>query len=425
MKFRRLLLAGIMFYLFFCFKGVSAEATQTITIESYRTQAQSVDADGKSETVLFSKTDIELYYYDLDGNKCLSKTIQTDDAGYIKNVSLEVPDSIHRNQLFFRYLLKNDRYGYLVNSSGSQYGAITSIFIPGKKVVNTDTTREFPNAEVITSAAKTWELYVSSLDEIFASVEYAEANTSFKMRDDFEFKPLFVQYQKDEKLGNSFNIAQKDIGLVSKGTPYISINDADVSTRLINLIHEWSHWAMYSALGKFDTGGGYYSGYYTDTDPRVSWKEGGALAQSNIVSTRYWDWAYKSYQFGRKRFDTSPQDNNVIGRSTLSTVNGVLVDIFDKDYTYKGLEGVNEEEFYDLASDHSKLTTAFNTDRAIKDGRLANGLLMIAMVNSEARLLSEYIQYLKSSGMVKNIEQFDAMLSMNGIDTNGNYTLEK
>ena len=110
MKFRRLLLAGIMFYLFFCFKGVSAEATQTITIESYRTQAQSVDADGKSETVLFSKTDIELYYYDLDGNKCLSKTIQTDDAGYIKNVSLEVPDSIHRNQLFFRYLLKNDRY---------------------------------------------------------------------------------------------------------------------------------------------------------------------------------------------------------------------------------------------------------------------------------------------------------------------------
>lgn len=58
---------------------------------------------------------------------------------------------------------------------------------------------------------------------------------------------------------------------------------------------------------------------------------------------------YSSYQFGRKQFDTSPQDHNVIGKSTLSTVNGVIIDIFDKDYTYKGLEGVNEEEFYDLA----------------------------------------------------------------------------
>lgn len=148
---------------------------------------------------------------------------------------------------------------------------------------------------------------------------------------------------------------------------------------------------MYSALNGFNTGDGHYDGHYTFCDPRVSWKEGWAIAQSNLVSTGYWDWQFKSYQFGRKVFDTSPQDHNVVGKSTLSTVNGVLIDIFDKDYTYKGLEGVNEEEFYDLASDHSNLTTSFNTKRAIKDGRLANGLMTIAMINSKATTLEEYM----------------------------------
>ena len=424
MRVRRLILLVLIFCFFFCFKEVSADETQTITIESYRTQAQSVDTDGKVETVPFSKTDLEIYYYDLDGQKCPLKTLQTDESGYIKNVSLDVPNSIRRNQLYFRYVLKNNRYGSLINKSGTQYRVITSAFIPVNKVLNVDTTREFTDAAILTSAAKTWELFVATVDEVQKSVDYAEENTSFKMRDDFEFKPIFVQYEKHQQLSNSFNIAQSDIGLVTKGTPYISINDADISSRLINLAPEWSHWVMYSALNGFNTGGGKYSGYYTYADPRVSWKEGWALAQSNLLSTAYWNWQYSGYQFGRKQFDTSPQEHNVIGKSTLSTVNGVIIDIFDKDYTYKGLEGVNEEEFYDLASDHSKLTSAFNTERAINDGRLANGLLTIAMVNSRATLLSDYIQYLKTSGMVKNVNEFEAMLRLNGLDTNGCFTLD-
>lgn len=414
------LLVGLLALSFY--SNDSVEATQNIMIESYRTQAQSVSTDGKTETVPFSKADIEIYYYDLDGKKCVLKTIQTDAHGYIKNIPLELPDSIHRNQLFFRYLLKNEKYGYLVNKSGIQYGAITSAFIPGSKRLNVDTTREFPNAVKISSAAKTWELFVSSVDEVQSSIDYTQKVSNYKLRNDFEFKPIFIQCEKDERLNNSFNIAKNDIGSIPKGAPYLSINDADDGTRLINLIHEWSHWVMYSALGGFNTGGGNYDGRYTVCDPRVSWKEGWAIAQSNLITTAYWKWPYSSYQFGRKTFDTSPQDHNVIGKSTLSTVNGVLIDIFDKDYTYKGLEGVNEEEFYDLASDHSKLTSSFDTDRAIKDGRLANGLMTIAMINSKATTLSEYIQYLKSSGMIKSSEQFDAMLEINGIDKDGNYT---
>lgn len=261
------------------------------------------------------------------------------------------------------------------------------------------------------------------MDEVQASVKYAEENSSFKMRNDFEFKPIFVQYEKGEDLSNSFNIAKKDTGIIRTGSSYITINEADVGTRLINLVHEWSHWVMYSALGGFNTGNGKYDGHYTICDPRVSWKEGWSVAQSNLISTSCGNWPYSSYQFGRKVYDTSPQDHNVTGKPTISTVNGVLIDIFDKDYTYKGLEGVNEEEFYDLASDHSKLTTTFNNDRAIKDGRLANGLMTIAMVNSKATTLSEYIQFLKSSGMVKNVKEFHDMLSLNGIDRDGNYAL--
>lgn len=427
MKKILLILVGLMFISIPNEGRVEAatESTQTITIESFRTQAQSVDTNGKTETVPFSKSTIEIYYYDINGKKCSLKTTETDDLGYVRNISLELPETIHRNQLFFRYLLKNEKYGYLINTNGAQYGAITSAFIPVNKVLSIDTTREFPNAATMSSAAKTWELFISSVDEVQASVNYAEENSPFKMRDDFEIKPLFVQYEKDQELKNSFNIAHNNIGLISKGTSYISINDADVGTRLINLIHEWSHWIMYSALNGVNTGDGKYSGHYTYTDPRVSWKEGWALAQSNILSTALGGWTYSSYQFGRKQFDTSPQDHNVIGKSTLSTVNGVIIDIFDKDYTYKGLEGVNEEEFYDLTSDHSKLTSAFDTERAIKEGRLANGLMTIAMVNSKATTLTEYIQYLKSSGMIKSIDHFHSMLNLNGIDDLGRFTLDK
>jgi len=192
---------------------------------------------------------------------------------------------------------------------------------------------------------------------------------------------------------------------------------------LINLSHEWSHWIMYSALNGFNTGGGHYNDRYSVCDPRVSWKEGWALTQSNLIATALGNWPYNSYQFGRLQFDTSPQSNNVTGKSTLSTVNGVLIDIFDKDYTYNGLEGVNEEEFFDLASEHSLLEGNFNKDRAMKDSKLANGLLIIAMVNSKATTLSEYIQYLRNNGYIINDAQFDDMLSLNGIDSMGNFTM--
>lgn len=422
MKIRKLILLVVLCFFFFCFKGVSAEANQMVTIESYRTQALSVGVDGTVEIAPFKKSEIELYYYDLNGQKCLLQTMQTDELGYIKNVVLDLPDTISRNQLFFRYVLKNENYGFLVDTKGAQYRAITSTFIPTNRIVNIDTTREFPNAENISHAVKTWELYVSSIDAVLASVAYAEEVTSYNLKKDFSFEPIAVQYENGSNLSNSFNIAKDNIGLIGTGTPYISITNADVEGRLINLVHEWSHWIMYCSLNGFNTGGGYYNGHYTICDPRVSWKEGWAITQANLITTGYWNWPYKSYQFGRKLYDTSPQTHNVVGKSTISTVNGVIIDIFDKDYTYKGLEGVNEEEFFDLASDHSSLTTPFDTERAIKDGQLAIGLMNIAMINSEATTLSEYIHYLKSSGMIKNLEQFDAMLAINGIDSEGNFT---
>lgn len=79
----------------------ATEPTQNVTIESFRTQAQSVDTDGKTEKGPFSKAMIEIYYYNLNEEKCPLKTMETDVAGYIRNVSLELPSSIHRNQLFF------------------------------------------------------------------------------------------------------------------------------------------------------------------------------------------------------------------------------------------------------------------------------------------------------------------------------------
>lgn len=417
---KKLLLPIVMLLTIILYKGPSVEATsesiQNVTIERFRTQAKSID-----ETVSFSKATVEIYYYDSNDEKRVLETMETDESGYIKNVSLELPTSPKRNQLFFRYVLKNDRYGCLVDKQGMYYRAITSCIIPESKVITIDTDREFPNASKVSSAVKTWNMFPSIVDEVQTSIHYAEEVTSFRIRNDFEFEPIPIQYEKGEKLDNSFNIAQANVGVLSKGMPYISINDEDIGSRVTNLAHEWSHWVMYRSLNGFDTGGGNYSGHYTVNNSRISWKEGWAVAQANLISTVLGDWPYGAYQFGRKVFDTSPQEHQVTGKSTISTVNGVLIDIFDKDYTYNGLEGVNEEEFYDLASDYSKSIHPFNPEQAFKDGRLANGLMVIAMVNSKATTLSEYIHYLKSSEMIKNTKEFENMLALNGISSDGNY----
>lgn len=139
----------VVLFLSFFLGVIEAEAMQNVTIESYRTQAVSVDENGNEEKAILKKATLEIYYYDLNGNKCILELVRTDDSGYIKNLLLSLPDEIHRNQLFFRYLLKNEEYGYLVDANGIQYGAITSIFIPENKTLDVDTTREFPNAKKI------------------------------------------------------------------------------------------------------------------------------------------------------------------------------------------------------------------------------------------------------------------------------------
>ena len=78
------------------------------------------------------------------------------------------------------------------------------------------------------------------------------------------------------------------------------------------------------------------------------------------------------------------------------------------------------EDQYDIARDWMPNVATKGEEYRKK---LSNGLLHIAMAKSKATTLAELVQYMKANGMIKNTTQFDAILSLNGIDTNGRFTL--
>ena len=51
--------------------------------------------------------------------------------------------------------------------------------------------------------------------------------------------------------------------------------------------------------------------------------------------------------------------------------------------------------------------------------------MFIAMVNSKATTLEEYVTYMKENGFVKDKIRFDIDLILNGVDQRGRFTLDQ
>lgn len=398
-------------------------------------------SDKKEDAIPIKNASVRVIYYDADGKRhILREDVKSDDNGEIKNVSVTIPEGISR--VYFQYGLTNTDTGSLVNSKGGLYYPIVSTLIPENRQIDHTETRFIMNGGVELTkesnyqAIKVWNLYQSMVKEMKENVDTTlNAFPELKEKFNFNFEPIPVLYEHNYVLGNGafFKSKSDGIGVIKKGTPFIHIPHSDTlnsKTRAeqeenfnVNLAHEWAHWTMYQALGSLD-GGGYssHSGY--NTNIKTSYKEGWALFHANRYPYGYkWTWRLDNSMQTSKSVDpTRGRLESCYGKSTNWTVNSVLRDIYDKESVDKESKELEPEDQYDIAKDWKP-----NLDPADQEYRenLSTGLMFIAMVNSKATTLEEYITYMKENGFVKDQIRFDIVLVLNGVDHLGRFTLDQ
>ena len=270
---------------------------------------------------------------------------------------------------------------------------------------------------------KIWNNYYEMVSDTREGIQLAcEIFPQSKSNFDYELKPITVLYENGYSKTSSAAFASmgNDLGEVKKGTPYLSIPHIEKMKTYsreqqdewykVNLSHEWAHWAMFLALGRL-AGGGYFEHTGYNADVQMSYKEGWAVFHANRYAYGYnWNWLLdNSLQSGSKKY------TDCFGKSTNWTVNSVLRDIYDKESPRES------EDQYDLAKDWKP--TIANDHEARK--KLSNGLMFVIMAKSKARTLEEYIGYMKANGFVKDLESFDKVLSLNGLDSLGRFTLDR
>lgn len=440
-----LILLGIVF---FAVGSESYAAEKPVTVNRFLLQLYS---DKKEEAIPIKNASVKIMYYDADGKRhTVGEGISSDDNGEIKNVTVNMPEEI--KCIYFQFGMTNSEVGSLVSSKGNIYHPIVSTTIPeNRQIDHTDirfimnlgneATKEF-NYQLFIF----WDLYQELVKEMKDNVQTAlDAFPELKKDFNFSFEPIPVLYEPNYmyngKNGAFFKSKSEGIGVIKKGTPFIHIphpESLSAKTRAeqkenlsVNLSHEWAHWTMYQALGSLD-GGGYssHSGY--NMNVKTSYKEGWALFHANRYPYGYyWNW----------RLDTSMQTSETVyekgrlekcyGKSTNWTVNSVLRDIFDMEAINYDKEAINydkeatnkePEDQYDIAKDW-KPDVAVMGDEYRQS--LSTGLMFIAMVNSKATTLEEYVTYMKDNGFIKDKIRFDIILVLNGVDHLGRFILDK
>lgn len=424
-----LVLLGIVFL---TVGSESHAAEKPVTVNRFLLQIYS---DKKEEAIPIKNASVKILYYDADGKRhTVGEGINSDENGEIKEITVNMPEEIKR--IYFQLGMTNTDAGSLVNSKGIVYNPIVSIPIPENRQIDHTETRFIMNSgdestkERNYQSIKVWNLYQTMVKETRDSVQTAlDTFPELKETFNYTFEPIPVLYEHNYKIGNGAffkSKATEAIGVIKKGTPYIHIphlESLNAKTRAqqeeafnVNLSHEWQHWAMYVALGGLD-GGGYssHSGY--NANVKTSYKEGWALFHAYRYPYGYdWNWNLDNSMQTSETVNSAGKLEKCYGKSSNWTVNSVLRDIYD-------MESPREpEDQYDIAKDWKADVGTGDPEHRKK---LANGLMFIAMVNSKATTMEEYVTYLKEQGFVKDKIRFDILLTLNGLDYKGRFTLDE
>ncbi|WEG72477.1 hypothetical protein [Vagococcus intermedius] len=388
---------------------ITDDVTRTVTIIKFKPKEY---FQNKTRTYPFSQAEVTIFYKVGKALKPLLHT-QFNQQGELKNELLkDVPQGVQT--LYFSIKLGNKKMGYITQPNNSPYNFVIPYTITDKtSEINDEFLTSFKQSEKkklafrYHSANRALNYYVQVYEDQVASVSLAKKILNNKT--DVRFKPIDIVWEYDFEKGRGNGFYRK--GYQKAGKPNIVVRNGDNfedDYLLKEILHEWAHWNMFCLLGDKMAPQGYQKHNTYNDITGVSYKEGWALFQTTRYNNGY-HWA--------KRHDLQVQtlinDDGmpIYGRSTNKTVRGILMDLFDKS---------NVDETFDI-------TQSFKLDTVTlaKKSQLAEGIMYLAMIESKATTLAEYLTYIETNyvNTANEKKRYQLLLKINGLSDVGEFTL--
>lgn len=369
----------------------------------------------KKDFLLFKKCDVEIGYNNNGHFQHLASTCFNQD-GYLEGIQLsQIPR--RTDYLYLLVTLGNKELGYITNSENYPYTykiriPIKAKTIKIKQVFLTSFSLHYNKQVALAqrAALRALNYYVEVVADQKNCVEVAQKVLGDKRK--IIFPPINIVFEKEFEKNQGNGFYRKGYKQAQK--PNIVIRDKDNFTTTYlkgNIVHEWAHWTMYQAIGQDKMSTGSYESHDSyNSDFGVSYKEGWAQFQT----MRY------LYQYGLSKknitwVQTQKTEDGIplLGLSTNNTVRGVLLDLY-------GVK--NDTTLFEITSPF--MSGLINLK---KQDQLAEGLLYLAMVDSQASNLTELLVFIRKM-YAKSAEQqnkFEKLLTINGLNQDGTFKYSK
>lgn len=334
----------------------------------------------------------------------------TNNKGEIQNVALyDIP--LEGASLKIGYILGNKQRGYIQKYNKKPYSFVFTLRLGSGNTINysdyhvrfgTEKKEEtfFYNFQ----AARINYYFDQAVQEQAQAVK--QARQLFPNTAKFTIKPINIHFEQGRYLdeSNAFSRNGHDGSSISD----IVIGDRsdkifETKKLMHNIMHEWTHWNMYTAFAM--PSGKYESHYSVNSDPKISYKEGWALFAGDVFAD----------PDHLREMDTLVQEddeqgvNRLLGQSTNMTVQQVLYDLLDV--------GSTDEDFYisERFLDKELSVSEIN--------RLNFGILYSLMIASEATTLQDFLAYVEDKYVVtaSDKKKFAEVLKINGLARDGSF----
>lgn len=369
----------------------------------------------KKDYLLFKKCDVEIGYNSNGHFYHLASTCFNQE-GCLEDIKLsQIPR--RTDYLYLLVTLGNKELGYITNSENYPYTYKVRIPIKAKtikikQVFLTSFSLHYNKKVALAqrAALRTLNYYVEVVTDQKKCVKAAQKVLGDKR--ELSFPPINIVFEKgfEKNKGNGFYRK----GYKQAQKPNIVIRDKDNFTNNYlkgNIVHEWAHFMMYQAIGHHKMATGSYLSHDSyNSDFGVSYKEGWAQFQTNRYLYRY---KLSPKKIMWVQTEKTEDGLSLLGLSTNNTVRGVLLDLYG---------AKNDPTLFEITSPF--LSGLINLK---KQDQLAEGLLYLAMMDSQASNLAELLLFIKTR-YVKTLEQqnqFAKLLAINGLNEDGSFNNKK
>ncbi|WP_434433882.1 hypothetical protein [Lactiplantibacillus paraplantarum] len=393
---------------------VDADSTRDVTIKSLSVKVYDTEA---AAAVAMPNSEYSISYLDDNDKLQVVSSGTTDAEGIIKDITLKaIPSNV--TKLRITYTMGEKARGYIKNlSTNEPYTIAYSKDIPDGNVISYRTSARFATSGEANSY--TLHYLVARMNYYYNEIvsqttaDIASAHDVDESISEFQNEPIDLYYERGSfvDVDNGFyrnghdKSGVSDI-VLSDHTSLSAFTDYSIKHAIA---HEWTHWNLVRTANL--PSGTYKNHYSYNEKVTTSYKEGGPAFVADMLT--------KSYSLADKdaevQTDSYNDVNRLYGKSTIRTVEQVLYDLLDTTST-------DENESFYVSESLAGISNL--TDQQIR--QINFGMIYAEMLSSKAQTLSEFLQYLqaKYATSADDALRFQQVLSINGLSTMGNFTLD-